>query len=172
MDADRRICWGFSLFCDDLRAEVGGKVSAMGLYQNELLFSGSFPYVIPKFTILVMYYELVGELTTDISLRVYLPSDEPDKASIQLDLLRKDLPKRDDQAPLPSEVDGERINHLRVPIILAPAVITKEGFFKVRAHFSDGKILRLGRMKVRALSPEEAAKIPGMGQPQVKSESE
>ena len=164
MDADRRLCWGFSLFCDDLRSEVGGKVSAMGIYQNDYLFHGSYPHVAPKFTILVMYYELVGAITSDIELKVHFPGDAQDKPTIQFEIPRSDIPTAKDQVPLPSEIDGERINHIRIPIVVSPAIIQKEGFFKVRAHFGDGKILRLGRLKVRALTPDEAAKMPHLAE--------
>jgi hypothetical protein len=33
-----RNSWGVSLFCDDIRAELGGKISVMGIYQTDMIF--------------------------------------------------------------------------------------------------------------------------------------
>ena len=41
----------------------------MGLYQTDYLFQGTFPFIIPKFVIFIMYYEVVDKITSDILLR-------------------------------------------------------------------------------------------------------
>src|SRR5262245_36906957 len=72
MDHDRNVSWGFAHFCDDVRHEEGNKLSLMGLYQNDLIFPGTvaFPVSVPKFVILIMYYEIIGAINGDMNLHV------------------------------------------------------------------------------------------------------
>jgi hypothetical protein len=168
MEDNRRNSWGFSLFCDDVRSEVGGKVSIMGLYQNDYIFQGTFPFVIPKLAIFVMYYELAGTISDDINFKVFFPGDEPEKPTIDMPILRKDLPPPD-VGKLNLEEGQEPIFHARIPIVLSPLVIKEAGKIKVRAQYSNGKILRLGVLNmiatpiesVPAVSNEQIAKSPG-----------
>ena len=51
-------------FCDDIRQEIGGKLSYMGVYGAEM-FVGSFPVTLPKFC---------------LALRVMTPADMPFRA--------------------------------------------------------------------------------------------
>lgn len=44
---------GFCIFCDNIRQEVGNKLSLMGLYGAELTFAGPSPGLLPTFAILV-----------------------------------------------------------------------------------------------------------------------
>jgi hypothetical protein len=155
MDQDRNKAWGFVLFCDDVRQEIGGKFSAMGLYQSEYLFQGAFPYVVPKFAMLVMYYERKGAVTSDIEFRVHVPGDDPAKPSLVFPLARKDLPQLPAGAAPADDPDSEPIIHARLPIMLTPMVIPAQGFIKVRAHYDDGTILRLGRLNIRPITPHE-----------------
>jgi hypothetical protein len=167
MLADRRNAWGFSLFGDDIRAELGGKASLMGLYQTDYLFQGTYPFAVSKFVIFIMYYELVEKMTSDITFKIHLPGDGPERPILEFPILRKDLPIGDpkNQPEADDEEEVERISHARIPIILSPLVIPAEGFVKVRAHFNDGSVLRLGRLRMRAIGPEEAAAL-GVGSEQ------
>jgi hypothetical protein len=154
MANDRRNSWGFSLFCDDVRSEVGGKLSIMGLYQDDYIFQGTFPLVIPKFAIFIMYYELASTISEDINFKVFIPSDEPEKPAFDIPFLRKDLPQPDLEN-LKLEEGQEPLFHTRIPVIFSPLMIKEAGQIKVRAHYSNGKILRLGVLNIKAASPAE-----------------
>lgn len=151
--SDRRNSWGFSLFCDDLRLEVGGKVSVVGLYQHDYLFEGSFPHLAPKLCILIMYYEIARAISSDIEIRIHMPGSDTPASSIKL--LRKELPAANAPAPPDLEPGQEALFHLRVPVTLSPLVVEQEGRIKVRAHYDDGTILHLGTLHFRALRPDE-----------------
>jgi hypothetical protein len=85
--------WGFSLFCDDIRAEVGGKMSIMGVYQADMIFptNQDFPLAVAKFCILIKYYEVLGFFTDDIAISVFLPGNAKDTPTIVLPILRSTL---------------------------------------------------------------------------------
>src|SRR5438445_2168364 len=72
--------YGFSVFCDDIRAEVGGKASFIGVY-NSIMFMPSFPAVLPKFGIIIFFNEPAEMIRTrdfTVNINVFLPGqDEP-----------------------------------------------------------------------------------------------
>jgi hypothetical protein len=167
MDADRRLRWGFSLFCDDFRPEIGGKVSLMGIYQSDYIFQGPLPHLAPKFGILIMYYEFYDAPEQKLEFRVFLPSDDPEKPTITFPLDRENAP-RPEKLPLvgnETEEDSERIFHARIPIIFSPLLLPKAGRIKVRAAFGDGTILRLGSLMARPATDDESKVLFGVPAP-------
>src|SRR5450759_1276936 len=116
--------WGFSLFCDDIRHELGGKTTIVGIYQIDMIYPPEvvFPLVIPKFGIFVKYYETPGALKNDLNLRVYFPGLEKDKPVVDIPILRATL--NPDAAPqYPLEDDQQRVFNLSFPLLLGPIPI-------------------------------------------------
>lgn len=146
MDKDRNIAWGFTLFGDDFRQEVGGKFSLMGLYQNDMIFPGDAPFLMPRFVMLIMYYEKAFEIEGDLHITVHVPGDDDENPSFTQIIRRSDLTAPNITVDDP---DSERIFHFRIPVVLSPFAIQTEGDIKVRMHYDDGAVLRLGRLQVR-----------------------
>jgi hypothetical protein len=156
MNQDRNKAWGFALFSDDVRVEIGGKISLMGLYQTDMVFPNTLnvPLVIPKFVIQIMYYEIIGAVEGDISFRVTY--GQKNEMVAEMTVLRTDLTIgaiANASHDAPSE--EERIFHARLPLVLSPFAISELGRLRVRAHYSDGSILKLGSILVRQVSEEE-----------------
>jgi hypothetical protein len=149
-----RNSWGFSLFCDDIRGEIGGKMSAMGIYQTDLIFPPlpDFPFTIPKFCILIKYYELLNAFTDDISVRVFLPGDAKDSPTVTLPFLRSTLGATQPLPPL--EDDQERLFNLTFPLMLSPCTFKQEGFLKVRV-VCGSTTTNLGSVMIRRARPDE-----------------
>lgn len=127
----------------------------MGIYQSEMIFPSSleFPFAVPKFCVLVKYYEKLGVFSDDLSLRVFLPGDIPEKPSIVNPLARADFAKVDPSAPL--EADQERILNLTFPVVMAPLTFRQSGFVKVRIVCGD-LTTNLGSIFVRKQRADEA----------------
>jgi hypothetical protein len=64
----------YTLLCDDVRQELGGKFSLMGLFES--IYSGSFPAVHPRFAIVNEWTGGKGEFLARIRLL------GPDKAQV------------------------------------------------------------------------------------------
>ena len=56
---------GYTLICDDVRIEMGNKMSLMGLFQN--IFLPQFPATVVKFAIL-NHWEGTGSFTSEIRI--------------------------------------------------------------------------------------------------------
>jgi hypothetical protein len=162
---DRNKAWGFTLFGDDIRAEVGGKLSLMGMYQGDMFFPSNMalPFLIPKLAILIVYYEIHGAIQEDFLFKISYGTTENvimELPAPKREVIREETPAapRDDN---PSE-DSERIFNMRIPVALSPFNVDRVGRLRVRAHYSDGKILRLGSLWLRQASEAEFQAMLGL----------
>jgi hypothetical protein len=59
----------FTLLCDDVRQETGGKISLMGIFEN--VYAGSFPAVHPRLATVNEWADGLGEF--EATLRILSP---------------------------------------------------------------------------------------------------
>jgi hypothetical protein len=154
--SDRRNSWGFSLFCDDLRLELGGKISVMGIYQAEMVFPQNmgFPLSIPKLCIFIKYYEVPGSLTDDLEVRIFVPGDGEDIPSVVMPFPRAVIESTRVDTIFPLEGDQERVHNMTFPVTLSPFTIKQKGWIKVRI-VCGGLVTNMGSLMVRTAYENE-----------------
>jgi hypothetical protein len=165
-DQNRNKAWGFALFADDVRPELGGKLSLMGMYQSDMLFPSriALPITLPKLVVMIMYYEVHGASDADITFRISY--NETTNVLADIPMPRAGIARGHEQVFKqnsegdPKE-DRERVFNLRIPIALSPFHIERMGRLRVRAHYSDGKVLRLGSIGLKQVSDEEFETLVG-----------
>lgn len=59
----------FTLLCDDVRQEIGGKISLMGIFEN--IYATSFPAIHPRLAIMNEWADGLGEF--EATLRILSP---------------------------------------------------------------------------------------------------
>jgi hypothetical protein len=156
IDQDRNKAWGYALFADDIRMEIGGKSSLMGIYQSDIVFPDTtkFPIILPKFVVQIMYFEMADEIKGDLSFKVTFGRD----VIVDAPVARPHLSTATDLSNLlpedPSE-DKERIVHIRMPIVISPLPISEMGRLRVRTHYEDGSVLKLGSIAIRQIPEAE-----------------
>jgi hypothetical protein len=138
--------FGLTLFCDDIRNEVDGKVTYVGVYNGgSMIFASPFPAQIPKLGISITL-ALAPEEETDYSFEVYMPGDLEGAPSISFS-----SPLEKGAAPRDTSVDDPRFA-IKVQGVFSPVVIQKEGYIEVRA-VKNNEYLRVGRLKVSSTVP-------------------
>lgn len=105
------------ILCDDVRNEVGNKLSLMGIYGPEL-WVGRLPVAMPRLCIVVML-EQIQKTFTKARARVSLPGSEPVLLPIQA-------------APGPQQGSQHTII-----VALSPAKISREGRARFELFFFD-----------------------------------
>jgi len=148
----QRDAWGMSLFADDLRLEVSGKVSIIGMYRGEMIFPNDPPFGLLKLVVLVSYAHLIAALTHDLILRIYFPGIEA--PVVEHTFLKSELEKMVVVRTPLDEPDSERVVTLQAPFTFSPVEFPHEGDIKVRM-FHNESVTRLGRMRVRKVRPDE-----------------
>jgi hypothetical protein len=134
------------IFCDDVRVEVGGKLSLMGVYNADILFAVAAPAAIPKFGIVVWLIHDIDDKPEKITIRILMPPERNEVVRIEGTL--------GDQQ-LPYEPDEMSKGILRFVIPIMSITFSEEGFLEVMID-TGRETLRAGRLRIRFnAKPEE-----------------
>jgi hypothetical protein len=137
--------YGYSYFCDDIRREIRGKSSHIGIYSGDLIIYRDFPVTLTKLCIIVYYIERPGESEEPVELRVCFPGEDEDNPRI-----RGMLPVEDLRKNFVPKDDGEDMTlTVRSEIEVVPCPLKEHGFIKVRAYRGDLEV-RLGALLIRS----------------------
>lgn len=140
MSADRNI---FCLFADDIRQEVNGKVSLIGMYQGGMHIVGPLPVALPKLVISAYINTPVNQPFQEVSVELMLNDQVLQNVTPPLQSIR------DLQDSTPQYSDSRMISMLMV-FVLQPFNVTEEGRLYVKANL-DGKVLEGNALRVRVV---------------------
>ncbi|HOQ43538.1 MAG TPA: hypothetical protein PK178_15360 [Smithellaceae bacterium] len=101
----------FTILCDDIRQEIGNKISLMGIYSKEIVVP-SIPFVFPRLCLWLTAKDIKREIA-DLKVVVTTPQNEP---------ITNDLP-----APPHQEVPQD----IQMGITIAPIKVNGEGEAKI-----------------------------------------
>ena len=149
------VIFGYTIFCDDVRFEVGDKISLIGVYHAVMLIPGEFPFTVPKFTMAVRYVERIGACSEEVRLRVFMPGDAEDRPTVdgkieieeQREIAIRAMKK------IPNKDEPPEYIHIGSNIVLAPLVLQKPGLIRVRAFCGD-ETVKLGALRIQRASTE------------------
>ncbi len=147
-----------AIFCDDIRHEVGNKMSFMGCYQGEL-FVPSAPIALTKFCVYVTLITPIGRPVRSLVFKVLQDDDK--------ELARIELP---DEALRNSNVVVEGLATragLNAAMVFSPFVIEKSTILRVLAITEEGEVVG-PRLLVKVQPQMEAALLTAVEVKQVK----
>jgi len=145
---------GYAIFCDDIRQEVGGKTSYIGVYQDDLLTNAPFPTVLPKFgvAIVIFYTPRKARQFQEIPFKIILPGDEKAALEGQMPIAPSGaILSSPDHAPLTTRVTAN--------VIFAPLHIKAPGLIRIEAYV-DRITLSLGKLRVDQMPIPQATVTP------------
>ena len=140
--------FGYSIFCDDIRNEVGGKMSFIGCYNGIIFVPPTFPLVIPRFCIHLQIFSPAQNPYTSIVARCYAPSLETPIFEMPVE-----TPDYEKQQALLEGLDESPSAPLYIvtatSLIFTPLRISEPGLLRVRAMIDDeDEELRLGSLRI------------------------
>ncbi len=125
-----------TLFCDDIRHEVGGKLSFIGVYSGGL-FVPSFPVTLPKLCLSVKVVTPADEPLRSLNLRVL--KDEETLQEIRLD--EEQLADASDSAEdMTEEQRKERVQMAQFLLVFSPIQFDGPCILRVRVQTEDGEL--------------------------------
>ena len=150
--------FGHVIFCDDIRNEIGNKLTFVGCYFGDMLITSDFPAVIPRFCLAVDYSQQRGKIIMPIKFVVFLPGDPEDKPSIEFG-----TPQEVNEAVL-AQAEARTVALGGSPdfatfaaqVGLGNLPIPEPGVMKVRAIRGE-QLIRLGSLRI-SRAPQAAGK--------------
>jgi len=124
--------YGYCIFCDDIRNEVGEKLTFIGCYNGSMFVPPKFPLTLSKFCAHVTLVTPSTQPYNSIVLKCYGPGESRPLIEEQLE-----TPQADKQEEIAEEV--KRVEKAPVSIVAAaslvfsPMKIRKPGLISVRA---------------------------------------
>lgn len=141
-----------TLFCDDVRHEVGGKLSFIGVYSGGL-FVPAFPVTLPRLCLSVKIVTPADELLRVLNLRVL--RDEETLQEIALD--EEQLAAASDSTEeMIEEQRKERVQMAQFMLVFSPIQFDGPCTLRVRVQTEDGELCGMA-LKVDQTPPSANA---------------
>jgi len=134
-----------TIYCDDIRREVGEKVSFMGVYGSSLIVT-EFPATLPKLCIIISVITPANKPFEELCIRVFLESEIVGQIEFDGDQLSEMLSSIDNN----NEAEDGAL-HMRAVLTISPLVISASSKIRVRV------ITESEELKGLALNIEPAA---------------
>lgn len=144
--------YAHATYCDDIRHELGGKLTLVGVYSTDLLVP-AFPAVLPKLCLIVHVVTPADRPFQQLKIRVQM-----DEASVaEGELSPEDLRLALDSVASSGEdmpADVEHRMELTAHFVISPLKLDGPGVIRVRVETEDGEIkangLRVGQVAALA----------------------
>lgn len=125
-----------TIYCDDIRQEVGGKLSLMGVY-NAVMFVPQFPVNLPKLWIMATYVAPHDEPPKNLKVRVFKNNEPLADLDATPDFLQQLANAREPVVPMP---DGsKRVIATHMHVCFSPLVLDGPCVLRVNAITDRGE---------------------------------
>lgn len=125
------------IYCDDIREEVGGKVSYMGIYQGDM-YIPSLPTLLPKLCIAVNIVTSISNPFRKLSVKVEKGMEGEELLSTgDMDLSNLTTPRKDENED-PGNENAFLI--MRMAFVLSPFQVEKPTILRILVETEHGTI--------------------------------
>lgn len=143
-----------TIYCDDIRQEVGDKLSLMGIY-NTVMYVQQFPATLPKLWIMATYTAASDKPPKSLKIRVFKNFEPLVDLDATNDYLLELANARDPVVPMP---DGtQRVISSHMHVCFSPLVLDGPCMLRVVAMTDKGEVRGLG-LQIQLLPPRESPK--------------
>lgn len=128
-------------FCDDIRQEVGGKISLIGVY-NGVMYVPQFPVTLPKLWIMATLVTPHSEPPKSMKIRVTKNAEPLVDLDATPEYLQQLANSREPVVPMPA--GSQRVITSLAQVCFAPLVIDGPCMLRVAADTDKGEVRGLG----------------------------
>jgi hypothetical protein len=137
-----------TIYCDDVRVEVGNKLSYIGVYGSNLLFN-ELPAVLPKLCVVMSLYLPEDTKAKSVTFSLFNNEQTVGRSTVSIDAVRNaSMP--------PRELGTTRYLSIRFIAQIAPLQVDAACRLKARADV-DGQAVQGGTLVVEKAGQSEAA---------------
>lgn len=125
-----------TIFCDDIRQEISGKISYIGVYSS-MLFVNAFPITLPKLCLSVKVVTPASNPLQSLKIRVLKDEEIMQEINIDENVLTKSA---ESAKEIPDDDDILRIKVFNSVLIFSPLELTSPCHITVRAFTEEGEM--------------------------------
>lgn len=147
--------YGYAIFCDDIRQEIGGKYSIMGIYSKMiLLHQTTYPVTLSRLGVAAALIESIDQLPKVVDIQAFLPGAADDSPTQQFAIQISDLKREADKFEATPEKNKFLTAHIN--FAFAPITFREDGPLRIIA-VRDGEPFQLGKIHVKLAPPPPEA---------------
>lgn len=142
---------GFVTFCDDIRHEITGKMTLVGVYHGQINVLGSAPVVLSQICALIDFRFIPESVPINPIIKIYRSDQEEPIIENKIEIsavearLFEELPKIDE--------GSVRFHQIVIPIQLQGLAVNDSFRLKVRAFVDDDEI-RMGSLQINLIDSD------------------
>jgi hypothetical protein len=144
---------GHATFCDDVRQEIGGKITIVGVYGGELTAYGEAPIALPQLHVVVAFRNAPKDEPYNLKIVVTMNGTAGEDKVLSSSDIEIPAPEQD-LIPPPIDEHSMRFMELSNIVRLSPLFITEPCTITVRAYLGDDEV-RLGALRVKLAASDE-----------------
>lgn len=139
---------GTVIFCDDIREEVGGKLSLMGCYRGEIIFDGEPPIIMAKFCTAIHIKMPLNEEIPELKLTIEnVEKGLPPLAEMNLEAGPMNGARLQELKRTESENSDSKYLMLALTTVLSPVQFSQPGRITVKIE-GNGEQVSIGSIRV------------------------
>jgi len=142
-----------TIFCDDVRHEVGGKLSFMGIYSN-VMFVQNFPIVLPKLCLSIKVVAPVKDPFRSLKIRILKNDETFQEIIIDKDQIENSMALAED---ITEDERNNRVQSLNFIAVFSPIEIEEPCIFRVRG-ITENEEMRGIALRVIQAKPSDTIK--------------
>lgn len=136
--------YGYCIFCDDIRTEVGEKLSFIGVYNGVLLLP-EFPFTLPKLCAHVNLVTPASDPYRSIVLQCRTPGDQAPLIQENLDTVQLEEQHALGEA---ESADSAQVDVVvGVSLVFSPLRLRRPGLLTVEAVI-DGELVKISALRI------------------------
>lgn len=130
-----------TIYCDDIRQEIGGKLSLMGVY-NGVMYVQQFPVTLPKFWVVATFVTSKDEAPKSLKFRVFKNNEPLADLDATPEHLQQLAAAREPVVPMP---DGSRsVISTQTQVCFTPLLLDAPCVLRVAAITDKDEVRGLG----------------------------
>ena len=150
---------GFSIFSDDIRHEINGKMTLVGTYVGEMNIIGELPARLPMLACLIAFRFIPPDEPITVDCKIILETDAHEEQQLFGAYLELGPTPNDHPQENPFDRDGT-FAEARIAAQMPGLEIKAPGRLKVRAYMPNGDEVRLGSLRIKISAPQKDEDAP------------
>lgn len=142
-----------TIFCDDIRHEIGGKLSYIGTYSSAM-YVNKFPATLPKLALSVIVITPADKPFLSMTLRVFKDSEILQEIMLDDEQIKEASILVDD---IPDEVIQDRVLQARLLLMFSPLYLDKPCKLRVRVQNESDELRGMALQIEQAPAEEDVA---------------
>ena len=137
-----------TIFCDDIRHEINGKISYIGVYSNDLIVP-SLPVTLPKLCLSVKVVTPADKPLESLTLRILKNEEVLQEISVEEEQLNT---ASESSEYMTDEERQERVQSAQFMLVFSPIQFEERCVLKVRVQTEDEELQGIG-LRIEQASP-------------------